>query len=372
MAENRSQITAALLLDWFAGNARSLPWRSCADPYAVWISEIMLQQTRSATVIPYFERWMEAMPDLDSLARADLSRLHKLWEGLGYYTRVRNLQKAAQRIRLDFGGKFPSCYEDILSLPGVGRYTAGAIASIALGQALPALDGNGMRVLSRLHGVRGCIRQPSVERLLWEHAGALVQAAAQVGAARAGNPCGDLNQSIIELGATVCLPRRPDCRRCPLERDCRARKEGLTRSIPDRGRPPQIRRRSAVAIVLRHEDRCLIGQRRAGGINGLLWEFPQRETGEEDPQGLLWLRDDWRLERENLCYWGEIRHSITTSRIRLSVYAAWLGLEGLVEQSGYRWVGTDQLGDYAFTGAHRRIVRWIRLGKVIAPGKLRR
>ncbi len=221
------------LLLWFRANARELPWRRTRDPYAVWVSEIMLQQTQVATVIPYYERWMEALPNVRSLARVSSQRLHKLWEGLGYYTRVRNMQKAARQICREHGGVFPEHFEEVLALPGIGRYTAGAISSIAFNKPTPIVDGNVMRVLTRLFGIASDPRATVTNARLWQLAAALVEVAARTGVARPARQeqarergsrakmkdahedpaCSHLNQSLMELGATVCTPRRPDCRR---------------------------------------------------------------------------------------------------------------------------------------------------------------
>ena len=350
-------------MHWYGSNSRDLPWRRRTDPYAVWVAEIMLQQTRAAVVIPYWERWMETLPDLHDLAQADSGLLHKLWEGLGYYSRVRNMHRAARRILEDFDGEFPRDFESILSLPGVGRYTAGAIASIAFGEARPAVDGNVTRVLCRLDGIRECIRHADVRRLLRRRAEALVRAAVGMSPA---NPCGDLNQSLIELGATVCLPRNPDCSRCPLADGCRALRQGCTGSIPDRGKPPAVTPRRCVALVIRFQGRYLVRQRETGGRNALLWEFPQKEIGERDPQGRSWLEERWRLKPEDLCYWGEIRHAITTSRIRLGVYATRYPPGIGPSLSGHRWMSVEEFDTHAFTGAHRRIVQWIREGRETA------
>src|SRR5438552_2719593 len=184
------------LLKWFGEAARDLPWRRTRDPYAIWVSEIMLQQTQVKTVLPYWERWMQALPDIESLAKARTETIHKLWEGLGYYTRVRNLQKAAQVIMEIHGGRFPRDFEAVLALPGIGRYTAGAICSIAFNQPKPILDGNVIRVLTRLFGIGGNPRETQVRSKLWEIAHELVVEAAQTPAL--------LNQSLMELGALIC------------------------------------------------------------------------------------------------------------------------------------------------------------------------
>lgn len=357
------------LLQWYRRNARDLPWRRSADAYGAWIAEVMLQQTRASAVIPYWERWLANLPTVGDLAEADADRVLKLWEGLGYYARARNLRKAAQAIQENHEGRFPERFEDILALPGVGSYTAGAIASIAFGQARPALDGNVIRVLCRVDGVADCVDRSEVKRRLWNRAEILVRHASgtekpmssqtQRSPNQTPNPCGDFNQALMELGATVCLPRRPLCNLCPLWRICRARKKGLVESLPNLGKRRKSVRRNHVAVVLRKQGRLLVRRRAAGEINGELWEFPSNEADADDPGGLQWLEKVWRQPPSALRILGEIKHSITVNRITLKVYAAEVkrGFRKLDES--YRWILPDELERLAFTGAHGKIVRWI-------------
>src|SRR5438105_1972274 len=210
------------LLRWFGEHARDLPWRRTRDPYAIWVSEIMLQQTQVKTVLPYWDRWMRALPTIETLAKARPRTIHKLWEGLGYYTRVRNMQKAARLICDAHGGKFPETFEEILALPGIGRYTAGAICSIGFNQPTPILDGNVVRVLSRVFGINGNSREKLTNKRLWRIAGELVQQAAELKGnlprfrVHATRRCSHFNQSLMELGALVCRPKEPQCLLCPI------------------------------------------------------------------------------------------------------------------------------------------------------------
>ena len=201
-----SSFLAECLLDWYGRNARHLPWREYPNPYNVWISEVMLQQTRVETVLPYFQRWMEHFPSITALAEAPLEEVLSIWEGLGYYSRARNLQRAAQIVVSEHGGQLPAEPAELRKLPGIGRYIAGAIASIAFGQDEPALDGNIRRVLARAFDVSAPARSPQGERRLWK------LAADHLPTGRAG----DYNQALMDLGATICTPRAPDCPRCPL------------------------------------------------------------------------------------------------------------------------------------------------------------
>ncbi len=253
------------LLLWFRENARTLPWRSDPTPYHVWVSEIMLQQTRVAAVLGYYARFLEALPTVEDLARCSEDRLMKLWQGLGYYSRVRNLQKAARQVMDRFGGEFPSRYEDIRSLTGVGDYTAGAIASIAFGQPIPAVDGNVLRVVSRFTGDERDVTRPQVKE---EIRAALEKVIPK-------DMPGDFNQAMMDLGATVCLPNgTPLCESCPVAEFCRGYLEGKARDLPVK--PPKKERKieeRAVYIILRN-GRVALRRRPERGLLAGLWEYP--------------------------------------------------------------------------------------------------
>jgi A/G-specific adenine glycosylase len=291
------------LLDWFAHNARDLPWRHTRDPYAIWVSEIMLQQTQVKTVIPYWHRWMRELPTIEAVAKARSEKIHKLWEGLGYYTRARNLQKAARQIMEKHDGKFPDNFDAVVALPGIGRYTAGAICSIAFNQPTPVLDGNVIRVLTRVFGIAKNPREKKTNAQLWRLAEKLV---AFAGGARlrraqfssAGDPasdkrshgstesrptvntnCSHLNQSLMELGALVCTPRNPQCEICPAKKLCVAFREDCIGELPNLGKRKAATARRFVAFVIERNGRFLVRQRPAGGVNAHLWEFPNAEIG---------------------------------------------------------------------------------------------
>ena len=253
------------LLDWYRANARDLPWRRTRDPYRIWVSEIMLQQTRVAAVIPYYERWMEALPDVAALAAVEEGTLMKLWEGLGYYSRARNLQKAAKMIVNDLGGIFPRSREKLLALPGVGDYTAGAVASIAFGERVPAVDGNVLRLAARIADIRENVLDPKVKQDI---------AVAMAEAVPEEDP-GGYNQALMDLGATVCLPGgRPLCRRCPLKDLCRARALGIQESLPRREKKTSRRRDELTVFVLLREGKVALRRRADTGLLAGLWEFP--------------------------------------------------------------------------------------------------
>ncbi len=256
------------LLNWYRVNARVLPWRENTAPYRVWISEIMLQQTRVDTVIPYYERFLAELPMVESLAEVPEPRLLKLWEGLGYYSRARNLQRAAQAVMSKHGGVFPAKYEDLLALPGIGEYTAGAIASIAFNQPIPAVDGNVLRVVSRLTGSRSDIADLKTKAAVTESLRKIYPR----------EHCGDFTQSLMELGATVCLPNgAPKCDVCPLADLCVARADGTVMEIPVKA-PKKARKIEEKAVLLLFHGGKVALRRRAGqGLLAGLWEFPMLE-----------------------------------------------------------------------------------------------
>jgi A/G-specific adenine glycosylase len=341
-----------------------LPWRRTRDPYAIWISEVMLQQTQVKTVIPYWERWMRELPDVQTLAAAKPATVLKLWEGLGYYTRARNVRQAARAIVARHGGRFPDKFQEILALPGVGRYTAGAICSIAFNQPTPVLDGNVIRVLTRLFGVDGDPRAKAVNARLWHLAEQLVIRAAFHGkiarrsklALNGHGPCSQLNQALMELGAVICTPRQPQCPRCPLRRHCVARRQGRTEELPrKRARPTPVARR-LVAFVAECSGRCLVQQRPAGGVNARLWEFPNVEADGAAVGVRAMARNSLGAAPATLQPLCTVRHSITRNRITLEAFRARLSKRPRRRVVGARWLRPVELGQLAFAGAHRRIL----------------
>ena len=258
---------AAPLLRWFHSEKRALPWREEPTPYRVWVSEIMLQQTRVEAVKPYFERFVAALPDVRALARADEDTLMKLWEGLGYYSRARHLQSAARLICSDHGGEIPARFDDLLALPGIGRYTAGAVASIAFGERRPAVDGNVLRVIMRLLACPADILKESTKRAVEE---ALI--------ARLPENAGDFNQSLMELGALVCLPRgAARCPSCPLERLCLAKEANLQAELPQKTPPKRRRTEKLTIFLLSKNGKIALKKRPSQGLLAGLWGFPAME-----------------------------------------------------------------------------------------------
>ena len=303
------------LLEWYWENRRILPWRKNTDPYRVWVSEIMLQQTRVDTVIPYYNRFMERLPDLRSLAEVPEEELLKLWEGLGYYSRVRNLQKASRRIMAEYGGVFPGRYEDILSLPGIGPYTAGAISSIAFELPVPAVDGNVMRVLSRVTENESDIALPATRK-------AMTVALAEI--YPQGN-CGDFTQSLMELGAIVCLPNgAPLCASCPLSGLCRACGSGTQMDYPVQSKKLRRRREEKTVLLLRSGDWAAVRRRGEGGLLGGLWEFPCLDGGMEESEVHAWLAEKGM---EPICVEkaGTGRHIFSHVEWQMTAYRALCG-----------------------------------------------
>ena len=255
----------APLIAWYRENARVLPWRENPEPYRVWVSEIMLQQTRVEAVKPYYNRFLSALPDIAALAAAPEEQLLKLWEGLGYYSRVRNLQKAAKKVMEEFGGVLPADYEQLKTLPGIGEYTAGAIASIAFGIAVPVVDGNVLRVISRVTGNFEQIDAPACKKRMWQQLDEILPKQAP----------GDFNQALMELGATVCLPSgAPLCESCPLKEQCAARQNGWIEQLPVRAPKKQKRLEERTVLLFWQGGRVGLRRRPSKGLLAGMWEFP--------------------------------------------------------------------------------------------------
>ncbi len=252
---------------WYARAARDLPWRRDRDPYRVWVSEIMLQQTRVEAVKGYYTRFLEAFPDVKALAAAPQETLFKLWEGLGYYSRARNLQRAARFVADEYGGVFPDEYDAIRALPGVGDYTAGAIASICFDRPTPAVDGNVLRVCARVTGSAAQVDAPQAKRLVRERLAAVYPA----------GKCGVFTQALMELGATVCTPRALRCDVCPARSFCRGFAEGTAQSLPVRAEKKEKRTEKRTVFLFFCGDRLAIEKRPASGLLAGLWQFPNLE-----------------------------------------------------------------------------------------------
>jgi len=301
------------LLEWYACHARSLPWRDNPTPYKVWISEIMAQQTQVNTVIPYFERWMKRFPTIEDLSQASLQEVLVAWEGLGYYQRARNLHLAARKIMLEYAGELPVNVEDLIRLPGIGRYSAGAIASIAFDQDEPALDGNIRRVLSRLFDVSEPINTSAAEKRLWQLAADHLPT----------RMAGTYNQALMELGALVCIPRSPDCSQCPLAQFCQARLLGLQDERPVKPARNKIPHLTVAAAVIKRRGEVLITQRPLQGLLGGMWEFPGGKllNGEDlDTCLKREIREELGIDVRIGDLFGVYRHAYTHYRVTLHAF----------------------------------------------------
>jgi len=354
------------LLRWFAVHARDLPWRRRRDPYVVWVSEVMLQQTQVKIVLPYFQRWLRAFPNIRVLANATPARVLKLWEGLGYYTRARNLHAAARIVVKEHSGKFPVTFSKVLALPGVGRYTAGAICSIAFNQPTPILDANVIRVLTRLFGITTDPREKNTNKKLWQLTEQLVVNAAKLPGKR---NCSQLNQALMELGALVCTPRQPKCSVCPLAKVCIAFGQDLVETIPNLGARPETVARHFVAFVAQNDGRVLVRRRPNGLVKADLWEFPNLEVANSNADLMELAKQLLGSRPMSLQTLATIRHSITRYRITMEVFRV-VSVTTLINRDrSARWYTLANLRKLAFSSAHRKIVNLLaaRSDRVNAP-----
>lgn len=318
-----------LLLPWYEKNKRDLPWRRDREPYHIWLSEIMLQQTRVEAVRGYYLRFLAALPTIADLAGCGDEELYKLWEGLGYYSRVRNLKKAAQVVMDAYGGIFPETYEEIRGLPGIGEYTAGAIASICFEQREPAVDGNVLRVMARLWQSREPVTKPAFRRAVRE----------RLREAYPEGQCGDFTQAMMELGATVCLPNgAPDCGRCPLAAFCGSREGELFREIPVREEKKPRKVEQKTVFLLRCGEKWAVRKRDNRGLLAGLWEYPNL-PGTLDAQGALSQTATWGCQPRELLKSAEKIHIFTHIRWEMTGYYIVCGREA----PGFLWVTEEQL-----------------------------
>jgi A/G-specific adenine glycosylase len=338
-------------LGWYDEHRRDLPWRHNPTRYRVWISEVMLQQTQVATVVPYYQRFMRRFPDVVALAAAAEADVLRLWEGLGYYRRARQLLLAARQIVEQHAGRCPETIDDWRALPGIGRYTAGAILSIADDQPLPILEGNTVRLHCRLLALRGNPRAPATERRLWDFAASLVP----------DRRAGDLNQALMEIGSQVCLPRQPKCGDCPLRANCRAFDRKLTAAIPVAKTQTTTTVRHAV-VVVRRNDRVLVRQFGPSERWAGLWDFPRFEVmSEGSPRRIeARLRRQTGLEVVLRPHKFTLRHAVTRFRIELACYETRLIRGRLSANKAWRWVKLSALAELPLNVTARRIANRIR------------
>jgi A/G-specific adenine glycosylase len=340
-----------MLITWFEEEFRDLPWRQTRDPYRIWVSEIMLQQTQVKTVLPYYERFVAAFPTVHDLAAADLSQVLKLWEGLGYYARARNLHKAAQKTANELQGNFPQTMEEAAKLPGIGSYTAAAILSIAFGVDLPVIDGNVNRVLARLFMLEMDPKSTEGRRNIRETAEKLL----------ARGRAGDYNQALMELGAMICTPRRPKCLLCPVSTFCKAFEKSEQDKFPIKSAKKERPHVHIVVGLVWNGDRLLIDRRLESGLLGGLWEFPggKVEEGESYEQtAAREIKEELGVDVEVVSHFMSLNHAYTHFSITLHAYTCryLAGSPQAVHCAEWRWVRKDELSLFAFPRANGRVI----------------
>ena len=342
------------LLHWFTENGRDLPWRRTYLPYHIWVSEIMLQQTQMDRVVVYFNRWLDRFPDIASLAEAREQEVLLLWEGLGYYSRARNLLKTAELLCSRHGGALPEDHGALLQLPGIGRYTAGAIMSLAFNSHHPIVDANVERLFARLFNLAEPVKEKHTHALIWHKATELIPK----GKARF------FNQALMELGALVCLPRSPHCDACPIHDHCEAFAQGMVGERPVAGKPRKIIPITMVSGVLHHQGKIYIQKRLADDVWPNLWEFPsgRMEVGETPEEALVReYEEETGFAVHELKKITTINHSFTRYRVTLHCYHCRLrgnATEPVLHAAQeYRWAAPHELDNFAFPAPHRRLIK---------------
>lgn len=340
------------LLPWFAANARDLPWRRNRTPYRVWVSEIMLQQTRVDTVIGYYQRWMKTFPSWKALADAPQSDVLKCWEGLGYYSRARNLHAAAKTIAGEYAGKPPAAAAELKKMPGIGPYTAAAIASLAFNEDAAVVDGNVIRVLSRLSAFGGDTKSASGKKQMQDRADSLL----------VKGRAGEFNEAMMELGALVCLPKNPECRKCPMQRVCAAFAAGTPEKFPvikKKAKVPHIT--VGAAVTVNRKGEVLIAQRRQDDMLGGLWEFPggKQEPGETIQECIAReLKEELGINTEIGGFVLTVKHAYSHFTMTMHVYRSTIisGRPRPIHCADYAWVKVGDLGRYAWSKADLQVV----------------
>ena len=354
LSPSKCQKIQTRLLEWFDTKKRDLPWRQTKDPYKIWVSEVMLQQTQVKTVIPYYRKFIKSFPTVKALGKADLNDVLKQWEGLGYYSRARYLHQAAVYLHQYQQDRIPTDSREFLHLPGIGKYTAGAICSIAYNEQVPVLDGNVIRVLTRILGIPEDPKKTVTNNLLWKIARQLVQTSRP----------GDFNQSMMELGALLCFPTNPFCTECPLQSLCVAYKNDLTDTIPYRRPKRALPHKIISAGVVTHRGKILISQRPLKGMLGGLWEFPggKLEKNETLEECLIReLKEELDITVAVGDYITAVEHAYSHFSVTLHFYYCTLiqGKPKKLQCHDFKWVKPDELKNFAFPGADQPVLRYL-------------
>lgn len=343
------------LISWFENNQRALPWRQTNDPYHIWVSEVMLQQTQVGKVVGYYQRFLTKFPALGDLANANLQELLKAWEGLGYYARARNLRKAAKIVVSDMGGKVPTDYDTFRKLPGVGDYTAAAVQSIAFGHSYAAVDGNVKRVIARMFMLDSPVNDAKFHKVFREKASFLLDR----------DKPSTFNQAMMELGAMICRPKSPLCTVCPVHLFCAAFQVACQDQFPLRLKRKPIPSYHLVVAVIRKGDQILITQRRTDGLLGGLWEFPSGgiDDAEESPADVCRriIQGDFNLQIEVTGFLTQTQHTYTHFKTTMEVFECRYqsGKIVLDRAQDYRWIKVDEIGQYPLIGANHKFLSLI-------------
>jgi len=344
---NIIKIPTRALLSWYEKNERDLPWRKTGDPYKIWLSEVMLQQTQVKTVIPYYQKWLKKLPNIQDLAAASEQKVLKLWEGLGYYNRCHNFQKAARLVCSEYNGKVPDDPDLFLKLPGVGPYILSAVMSIAFNHALPVVDGNVLRVVTRYLELWGDIGKSGTQKKIYQ---ILLDQIPE------NNP-GDFNQAVMELGALVCTPKNPTCSSCPLEKTCQAKEKGIVESLPVRTKKNKIPlHRVALAVIL-NKNKFLIQKRPTTGHLAGMWEFPGGKIKPDESAKQAVAREcheELGVSVKIIQKLKNVKHAYTHFKIELNIFICRLSSSTVRARQSQplRWIGLDEMNQYPFPAAN--------------------
>jgi len=333
------------LVRWFIQNQRILPWRDNPEPYRVWVSEIMLQQTRVQTVLSYYHRFMEQYPCITALANASLEDVLNSWQGLGYYSRAKNLHKAAKIIQDQYHSIFPQEYDEILKLPGIGKYTAAAVLSIAFNQPFPVVDGNVMRVISRLFGISTNLRLPKTVKMIEMHLNSIFPA----------KKASDFNQGMMELGALICLPQNPKCEKCPISMFCAAYKTGKQADYPNKSIQPKPKVIHRTIVLIRKKDKYLVHKRNEKGLLASMWEFPGVDSNERTAISKFETEYGFVIDLHHKLF--DTDFTFTHRIWKMSVYEASIRNE-LDDSNDWKWLSFAEMTTYPFPKAFSKIMEY--------------